>query len=1692
MTQKKRTYEVSIWTLQDEFISILKASNIEHKGQISQTKAVLKDDGTEEFSFSIPMYIYIEENRIENPTWQNVVDGTIIEDLRKAKLTFNKGTNDEETFEFIIVNVTERHEQDQLYCDVKCEGLAFHELGKIGYKISLSADDYYEDNYQWFENGAGANEPKANLQYWLNKFLEPLPTVQSEINSNKWYYTVEMNWDSYANASARETDIVYEEEYTGSWNYANSQYVPSEIVSYKEKERMIDLEESNIYNLTQDIANKFGVFCKYRYLHDENLHIIGKRIIFYNNYIEEDQGYLDLTYPYETAQISRNRDSKDVTTKMFVRPVEEQTTSSNLISIMDAEGNFSKEDYILDFDYLYKVGNITIEQYSEISKYEEQMRQFNEDLVAYENALIALYNKQPELEANLTIYSNSIQLDKERINSSDDLLNNITNQTGIISVTAANPQSAILLQSNNNSEEYYINITEQGVFPETVQIYSSYNFASKTLSDEIDSGVPLYDEYGNLVRITALTKDSNVVSSRVYLIYDYQPQLQYQRVKDTWTARLEQDEYNLQDTEEKLEVLNARIEEYEELYTNTLNAKNAAIAAFNLMMGPALRESYWQPEDYKDYGNNYFDDFEMDSPGGTHSPYASFIWDNNLFDDEQKPDYQIGSGVVSTCYYPVIDLSGKEEYIAQHIDELSFMFYDYIEQPPIIAYDPRNIRTFAANSTAQYGFARVQSGTSYVIKPVLIITNIETLTEQSRLRMIDSDFEPQIGVLTTEIENTTITTTIDADAFMVHNRFLNSNGDGTFSAITLVYPRIKIDSLNLRTSEDLLQVSYNDQNLNQYEDFYVLDRDDSTWTTTTVNNQQVPSLVTAAGAYYITIKPKVILGPAAIDNSAEPQLLDKHLKINYNISNASTAIYLDALQVMKENSMPKVSYEVKPSGINDDLLYNLYKKLRYICNINDVELQFNGVQGYISEITLDCVHEENDEITIKNYKTKFEDLFSTIVAQTSAMQKSAYTIGLASAAFNSIGELDKDLLQNSLRRYDLNYAFNDGKLTIDEKEGIWGTSDSGVVAFRGGGIFTATEKDEQGNWQWNTGIIPQGINADLITTGQLDTNLVRIYAGDKIRLQMNGDGLFAYKSIFDDSEVQTILNKTAALTTKESHLLAAIENAQLDDGLDKKQYVQFSENGLFLRALSGAPIISDADNNYGVTSSVVDGQTVYSLHTLNQDVDRVEISWDGLKLRNWNNDEVFYANADNGNLTLKGTLYADSLYIGWNPNSAQSNPQLIGNYISSQVISVVETNSNKIYRGADADKSSATNTVVRSARIGDMYIATNGNQYICTGVYDSTTNPVTQVVWTQFNTKVSGTVLSVDTTSGNINMTAGSSVTISGGSVGISGGETVEIVSNGSLKLIAAATPYENPPLTPPEVCIISASDANHNYIKMNDDGLQISSTGAINMSGGIVQIESTNEDSFIGFGEKVDGEYPFLLGNDGNIIGRTAVFDDLITLNKNLYHDGGINSLTNTIVISETQPSETDVLWVCPTPMVTPAELKTAAFTYTTGLNGSSDYPIYGSRTINITLKSGEQLPDNNYSPYTYNLWFHLYCSDADKGRAMSATIKARNPADSSWITLWNNVSIGTLKEGTNLYFNKSVTIPENLVNSNNVIQIKIAFSNYSRADGKFKYRFSTNERKIDIKMQWYTKQHQLQDPWPCTISYIPPVDIT
>ena len=49
----------------------------------------LNIDGTQNLSFDIPMYLYVNGERKENPNWYNVVDKNVLVSMRKIKVIFS-------------------------------------------------------------------------------------------------------------------------------------------------------------------------------------------------------------------------------------------------------------------------------------------------------------------------------------------------------------------------------------------------------------------------------------------------------------------------------------------------------------------------------------------------------------------------------------------------------------------------------------------------------------------------------------------------------------------------------------------------------------------------------------------------------------------------------------------------------------------------------------------------------------------------------------------------------------------------------------------------------------------------------------------------------------------------------------------------------------------------------------------------------------------------------------------------------------------------------------------------------------------------------------------------------------------------------------------------------------------------------------------------------------------------------------------------------------------------------------------------------------------------------------------------------------------------------------------------------------------------------------------------------------------
>ena len=656
-------------------------------------------------------------------------------------------------------------------------------------------------------------------------------------------------------------------------------------------------------------------------------------------------------------------------------------------------------------------------------------------------------------------------------------------------------------------------------------------------------------------------------------------------------------------------------------------------------MGPALREGHWTPEDYSNYGdrkNAKFTPPEI-STDDENNNEVQFIWDKNYLPDEQHNYYEEGVNQ-NKVYYPVC-------YMGKGDDRWVRILLDHEQGTPCLYFYDGPTEAQSGSNAAQYykiislgaGMKIIfiekpdesntqnneqQESTPPEIIPAIMIT--ESLTPYE-LGLLYKPENAQIGIPTWDANGK-----FNGDAFKETWSGLHWNIDpvyekgkikeGTTKEIVQRIPRIRIKNLDLMTSEDKLALKYGQDKeitlqqadstvepaqeakkvsissiLSEYEDYSLL--------------LYAPegSTVSSIDSYAITLKEQELLKRSYVnawvkvdEGTNKWNFGFEQFNLLYYISNASTAIYLDAKTILKENAYPKVTYSLTPNVLNTTIHKNLYRFLARIININDVELKLHEAYGYISELELDLDHPWNDTITVQNYKNKFEDIFSTITVQTEAMQRREYQLNEATQLVDVVTkQVNPEMLQKTLDTSLLNYDFNDGQLTFDNEQGITGISSQGVIAIRSSGIFTASSKDEDGNWQWNSAIVPTGINANLIKAGQLDTQKILIYSGNDVRFQWNGDGIYAYKTDYRG-----------------------------DPSNAPKDYVLFNKNGLILQR-----------------TQWTDNSTTPPTITTTTPIVQVEVGWNGFIMRNKNGDNVFEADKD-GNLSISGKVTANEGTIG--------------------------------------------------------------------------------------------------------------------------------------------------------------------------------------------------------------------------------------------------------------------------------------------------------------------------------------------------------------------------------------------------------------------------------------------------------------
>lgn len=233
------------------------------------------------------------------------------------------------------------------------------------------------------------------------------------------------------------------------------------------------------------------------------------------------------------------------------------------------------------------------------------------------------------------------------------------------------------------------------------------------------------------------------------------------------------------------------------------------------------------------------------------------------------------------------------------------------------------------------------------------------------------------------------------------------------------------------------------------------------------------------------------------------------------------AYFIDSQKVMKTSSIPKIDWSI---SVADVLILEEFEDFKVQVGdktflwddefFNENELSDNHTFEILITGIKECLdNPTSNTIEVRNYSTSFEDLFQRISAATQTLELKEQVYDKA-AYFTKDGQVDKDILQKTLlenmfilsNSTDNSWELNENGLSLQSI--INPSKKMRIVA---DGLFVSNSTNiNTGQPEWKTGITADGINASLLTAGEINTSLIKIYSNDQPSFSWNKVGLTAY------------------------------------------------------------------------------------------------------------------------------------------------------------------------------------------------------------------------------------------------------------------------------------------------------------------------------------------------------------------------------------------------------------------------------------------------------------------------------------------------------------------------------------------------------------------------------------------------------
>ena len=1148
--------QISIYSHDGNFIDALYDSDKEFEGQAYAPQITVNSNGQKNLSLTLPLRILSKDRSkyIDNPRWE------FITKQYKVRVIDKDGIN-----EYVLRDYQENHtDGDQITLDATFMSLAEFELSQLGYEI-----EFNENTLRQYASNEDPNDPdnqpigayNSDIHFWEKKLLENVPS---------WGYRVE---SYYEVDKEMENDNRQEEDPTSDMKTGKEQfYEDDRIISYDEdnnpiksdeyeiKQRILTVSKSNIWNIQQEICEKFECWPTFEILYDEEGQIKSKTIVLKNDLPQD--ALFSIDYKKNLKSIQRIVDSSQVVTKMYVTDLDNENVNGGIVSISTNDKNYMKENYLLDLSWFLGENDTDSDLHSEQLIDPNLSLTFKGSIYATPNLVEKTVNNTKDVinqhktnirYRNIYIENKSLELTRAR--------EELTNLKAELELKTSSRDSA-QEQYNDIDEEWalcpdevqtkenrkcYI-YTEDGIrivkFSEvgvresdipttfTKPINLVFNDGTKVTEENINQLQWTPCEYDEIIGTVTKMQVLNVKlgPEETYGCFScdlsYFPLEFYTKLKKYWKAKINEYQIRINELGKPkdqggstglIPELETKIEKLKSELYNAQKEKREAIAQFENLLFPYIREGFWEDTDYGIYSNTPYTTFKMipkEEPL-VNSITGEVEWDQDYFcffiPNEKVCDYE-------TTYDEVTYDDDGNAQIVTRTETKALGLYDVI--------DIDSIEVMTGNpaiENTEGNFKTYVKGTDYEVQFGYTTYDTEAPSQYKR------------GIYVTFYQLQSITTTgvgINKDTQLYIRA--KARGSNPYIYTGYVRPEFTNERPYFAELERILEIDTEDVILSSVK---------VELTTGLVSYPEFASIKTATqqkitleyGTDYYTYKEmddktkktltKIHLNTTTncpLMTMKEPTDAPSWFNVTYEQDVTGKFYYNDALEVMKTSCFPQVSYSINVLDISTVLNPELKVKdfrpeVGTKVPIYDEELNFFGLIGFISSITYDLLEPQNTTLSITNFKDKFEDLFQKITASTVVIESKEYNYDKTTTITNSTGEIRTDLIMDSLKQNNMALALSPNNDVVWDNSGITVTNKElnkqgvyGKLRITSNGIFIANKYDDTGNYAWTTAITPDFINANAITVGNLDTRQIQIFNSSEPRFIWNETGLYAY------------------------------------------------------------------------------------------------------------------------------------------------------------------------------------------------------------------------------------------------------------------------------------------------------------------------------------------------------------------------------------------------------------------------------------------------------------------------------------------------------------------------------------------------------------------------------------------------------